>query len=273
MKLKELNGITKGFYGTGKMPVLFIGHGHPMNAILDNDFTRRLTNLGNEIEKPQAVLVVSAHWETSGTYVSTNPWPKTIYDFGNFDSRLLDIKYEPPGHSEIAREVIDLVNIDQLKEDHSMGLDHGTWTILKYIYPEADIPVFQLSINFKKSPEFHFQLGQELQALRQKGVLIIGSGNIVHNLGRLDWHNIDASPYDWAQEFDNQVKDLIDGRNFKPLINYQSLGKSAMLSIPSNDHYLPMLYTLGLVKPDDEIEHIYEGYQYAGVGMRCFRVG
>lgn len=273
MKLTELGRITYEFSSTKKMPVLFIGHGHPMNAILDNDFTRRLTQLGNEIERPNAVLVISAHWETSGTYVSTNPWPKTIYDFGNFDKRLFEIKYEPSGHPDLAQEVINLVDIDQVQEDQTMGLDHGTWTILKYIYPKADIPVFQLSINYQKSPDFHFQLGKEILALRQRGVLVVGSGNIVHNLGRLDWHDIDATPHDWALEFDNKVKNLIDLRQFDSLVNYHTLGESARLSIPSNDHYLPMLYTLGLVDKKDHIEHIYEGYQYAGVGMRCFRVG
>lgn len=273
MRLNTLKKITDDYRNTDKMPVLFIGHGHPMNAILDNRFTKRLTALGNEIEKPSAVLVISAHWQTRGTYVSTNPWPKTIYDFGNFDDRLFNITYEPNGHPRLAREVARLIDIDQVYEDQHMGLDHGTWTVLKYIYPNADIPVFQLSMNHLKAPSFHFELGKQLKSLRNKGVLIIGSGNIVHNLGRLDWSDIDAKPHDWALEFDDKVKGLIKNRQFNQLVNYQQLGNSALLSIPTNDHYLPMLHTLGLADKEDNIEHIFEGYQYAGVSMRCFRIG
>lgn len=273
MKLKDLNTITNGFKRTTRMPVLFIGHGHPMNAILDNAFTQRLTRLGQQLEKPNAVLMISAHWETAGTFVSTNPWPKTIYDFGRFDDRLFQIKYEPEGHPDFAREVINLVTIDRVKEDVRMGLDHGAWTVLKYIFPEADVPVFQLSINYKKGANFHYQLGAELSSLRKKGVLIIGSGNIVHNLYQTIWGNINAKPYDWNVEFDHLVKDYVNQHRFEELVNYHDLGSIAQLAIPTNDHYLPMLYTLGLVSQDDEIEHIYEGYQYAGISMRCFKIG
>ena len=273
MKLKDLENITKDFGSTSKMPALFVGHGHPMNAIVDNDFTQRLKKLGSEIDKPKAILMISAHWETPGTYVSTNPWPQTIYDFGRFDDRLFQIKYEPQGHPELAKEVARIVTIDDVKEDNHMGLDHGAWTVLRHIFPEADIPVFQLSVNYRKHPSFHFGLGSQLAQLRNKGVMIIGSGNIVHNLGRMDWHNIDAKPYDWTLEFDNLVREKINKNEFDDLVNYQKLGKSALLSIPTNDHYLPMLYTLGMASSDDEVEHIYEGYQYAGISMRCFKIG
>ena len=273
MKLNELKNITDSFTTTTKMPVLFIGHGHPMNAILDNNFTQSLTKLGTSIGKPNAVLVISAHWETVGTFVSTNPFPRTIYDFGNFDKKLFDIKYEPKGHPELAKELIKSVETIKIKEDNSMGLDHGAWTILKFIFPKADVPVFEMSMDYTKGAEFHYSLGKELAKLRKKGVMIICSGNIVHNLNILDWNNIDAKPFDWNLEFDNLVKKNIDNRTFNSLVNFQKLGKAAKLSIPTTDHYYPMLYSLGMVQKDEPIKHIYEGYQYGGISMRCFKIG
>jgi len=273
MKLNELNKITNGFLSTSKMPVLFIGHGHPINAILNNEFTQRLAKLKNEMEKPNAILMISAHWETSGTYVSTNPWPKTIYDFGNFDNRLFQIKYEPQGNPSLAREVQGLVDKTNIKEDRHMGLDHGAWTVLKHIYPKADVPVFQLSIDYNKGPSFHYSLAKQLSSLRRRGVLIMGSGNIVHNLYQTIWNDINATPHSWNLEFDNKVKNMLNQHRFDDLVEYQKLGAAARLSIPTNEHYLPMIYTLGLAESDDEIEHIYEGYQYAGLSMRCFKIG
>ena len=273
MKLNELNKVTSGLLSTKKMPVLFIGHGHPMNAILDNSFTQRLERLGQEMEKPSAILMVSAHWETSGTYVSTNPWPKTIYGFGNFDDRLFEVKYEPQGSPEFAKQVQEMVSTAHVKEDPDMGLNHGAWTVLKHIYPNADIPVFQLSMDHRQEPNYHYQLAQELKEPRKKGVLIIGNGNIVHNLYKLNWRDIDATPHDWNLEFDHLVKDYLNHHRFSELVNYHDLGNAALLSIPTNDHYLPMLYSIGLADSTDEIEHIYEGYQYAGLSMRCFKIG
>ncbi len=273
MKLNDLKNITDSFTTSAKMPVLFIGHGHPMNAILDNNFTQSLTKLGKPIEKPNAVLVISAHWETVGTFVSTNPFPRTIYDFGNFDKKLFDIKYEPKGHPELAKELIKTIETVKIKEDNSMGLDHGAWTVLKFIFPKADVPVFEMSMDYSKGAEFHYSLGKELAKLRKKGVMIICSGNIVHNLNILDWNNIDAKPFDWNVEFDNLVKKNIDNRTFNSLVNFQNLGKAAKLSIPTTDHYYPMLYSLGMVQKDEPIKHIYEGYQYGGISMRCFKIG
>ena len=273
MKLTELDSLSRNFGRTEKMPALFLGHGHPMNALYDNDFTRRLEQLGKEIERPNAILMLSAHWQTRGTIVSTNPWPKTIYDFGRFDERLFDIKYEPQGYPELAKKVVTLVKNADVKEDDTMGLDHGAWGVLKFLYPEQDIPVFQLSIDATKGGNFQYQLGKQIKSLREKGVLIIGSGNIVHNLRRMDWYNIDANPFDFTVAFDTQVKKLIESRNFDKLINYQNLGTAAAISIPTEDHYVPMLFTLGLVDKSDEIEQIYEGYQYGGISMRCFKIG
>lgn len=274
MKLRELHHITESFTSRHtKMPVLFIGHGHPMNAILDNDFTRTLTRLGKEIDTPNAIIVISAHWETVGTFVGLNPSPRTIYDFGKFDEELYQLSYAPAGHPELARELKDMVSITPVMEDHGMGLDHGAWTVLKFIRPDADIPVFQMSIDFTRSPDFHYQLGRQLKAMRKKGVLIVCSGNIVHNLRLTNWKDIDAQPHDWNLEFDHLVKTHLNNHAFEQLINYKNLGPAAALSIPTNDHYLPMLYCLGLIDKNETIKHLYEGYQFAGISMRCFQAG
>ncbi|PZU85887.1 MAG: 4,5-DOPA dioxygenase extradiol [Chryseobacterium sp.] len=254
------------------MPMLFIGHGHPMNALFDNNFTRSLHELGKSIEKPNAIMVVSAHWETRGTFVSVNDRPSTIYDFGGFDPKLYEIKYEPKGAPDLAREVIRSAPDFHIREDHKMGLDHGAWTVLKHIFPDADIPVFQMSIDYTQSPSYHYALAQQLKKMRKKGVMIIGSGNIVHNLRLLDWKDIDAKPHDWVLEFDEIVKNKLDQRDFEALINYNKFGKIAELSVPTNDHYLPMLYTLGLADKDENMKYIYEGYQYGSLSMRCFQI-
>ena len=274
MKLSDFEKASSELPNTEKMPVVFIGHGHPMNALYDNNFTQSLAALGKSIAKPTAIMVVSAHWETRGTLVSVNPKPSTIYDFGNFDDRLFEIKYEPAGHPELAKEVIKTTagTAFSIQEDAEMGLDHGAWTVLKHIFPDADIPVFQMSIDASKPPEYHFQLAHALKKMREKGVMVLSSGNIVHNLRRLDWNNIDAKPYDWAVEFDTIVKERLDDRRFTELVNYTALGSSAAMSIPTNDHYLPMLYTLGLADTSDKLQYTFEGFQHAGIGMRCFQL-
>ena len=270
MKLNALKNLTENFDKTPLMPALFLAHGHPINAILDNNFTRRLGEISKEIEKPNAIMVISAHWETKGTYVSVNPYPNTIYDFGGFDNRLFDIKYEPNGHPELAKETLKLNSI--IKEDNKMGLDHGAWTVLKYLYPKADIPVFQLSIDYSESPNYHYELAKQLKSLRKKGVLIIGSGNIVHNLNLLDWSSQEAKPHDWVLEFDLNVKQKLDNLQFSDLINYQNMGKSALLSIPTNEHYLPMLYILGLLEKEEKVTHLYEAYEFGSLSMRSFKI-
>jgi 4,5-DOPA dioxygenase extradiol len=271
MKIKEFESVTNTFAPTVKMPVLFIGHGHPMNALFDNNFTQTLRTIGKTIQKPNAIMVVSAHWETRGTFVSVNPQPKAIYDFGGFDEALFREKYEPAGHPQLAKSVIE--HLPFVKEDHGMGLDHGAWTVLKFLYPKADVPVFQLSIDYTQSPQKHFEMAQALKKMREKGVLIIGSGNIVHNLGLLDWRNINAKTEDWALEFDSIVKNKLDKSDFGSLVNYQSLGRSAKLSIPTEDHYLPLMYTLGLASPNEKVTYLFEGFQYANISMRCFKIG
>jgi 4,5-DOPA dioxygenase extradiol len=271
MKIKEFESMTGAFSHTPRMPVLFIGHGHPMNALFDNDFTRTLQTIGKTIPKPNAIMVVSAHWETRGTYVSVNPAPKTIYDFGGFDDALFRVKYEPQGHPQLAKEVLNYLPF--ANEDHKMGLDHGAWTVLKFLYPQADIPVFQLSIDHTQSPQKHFELAQALKKMREKGVLIIGSGNIVHNLGRLDWHNINGATPDWAHEFDLKVKQKLDSGDFNAVVNYRSLGQTATIAVPTEDHYLPLIYTLGLASGNERVRYLYEGFQYGSISMRCIQIG
>lgn len=274
MKLQELNQMTRPYQTRDKkMPVLFIGHGHPVNAIIDTDFSRALTKIGHDIEKPNAILVISAHWETVGTYVSVTAAPRTIHDFGPFSDQLYQMTYPAPGHPELAKGLASIISLTDVMEDSGMGLDHGAWTILNFIRPEADLPVFEMSIDFTKGAGYHFQLGEQLKEMRKKGILIICSGNIVHNLGLSDWQHINAKPRDWNLEFDEQVKSNLDQYNFEALINYQSMGKAALLSVPTNDHYLPMLYCLGMTDKNEPIKHIYEGYQFGGISMRCFQAG
>ena len=271
--LSDLKKITDNYSSQKRFPVLFIGHGTPMNALFDNNFTKALAQLGRQLERPKAILVISAHWETPGTFVSTNPSPKTIYDFGGFDRALYEIKYEPKGAPELAHEVVTLVKSTKVQEDVTMGLDHGAWTVLHHIFPQADVPVFQMSLDYTKSPEQHYQIAQEIKALRNKGVLIVGSGNVVHNLRLLDWSSIDAKPTDWTLEFDELVKTNINSGNFEKLVKYQDLGTIAKLSIPTSDHYLPMLYTLGAADKNEPVKYLYEGYQYGTLSMRCFQIG
>ena len=272
MQLQELHKIAGRFKSRETIsPVFFIGHGNPMNAVWDNDFTRSLTALGKRIDKPNAVLVISAHWETIGTYVSVHPQPRTIHDIGGFPEELYQFHYPSAGHPEFARMLREMVTLADVKEDHLMGLDHGAWTILKYIWPDADVPVFEISMDYTRSPQYHFQLAAQLKELRKKGVLILCSGNIVHNVAMMDWKDIDAKPYDWTLEFDAFVKKQIDDRNMAALLNYSSA--SSRLAVPTDEHYMPLVYAMGLVQGNEDIQHIFEGYQYASLSMRCLQIG
>lgn len=274
MNLQDLKNITDDFSKSERMPAIFIGHGSPMNALADNNFTDSLHTLGKNIERPKAILVISAHWLTMNkTYVSVNPAPNTIYDFGGFPKELYEVKYEPKGAPEVAREVIKEVKSIGILEEHKMGLDHGAWSVLRHIYPEADIPTFQMSIDFSKPPQFHFELAKELQNLRNKGVLILTSGNIVHNLRQINWHGNPSKPFDWALEFDTLVKNKLDNRQLADLADFKSFGALGQIAHPSYDHYLPMLYTAGLVNKNEAIKYIYEGFDMGSISMRCFQVG
>ena len=230
------------------MPVLFIGHGSPMNGIEDNEFSQRWTKLAKEIPVPAAVLVISAHWFTKGTLITAMDFPKTIHDFEGFPKALYDVQYPAPGNPTLAKETAALIHTANVVPDHDWGLDHGTWTIVRHMYPEAKIPVLQLSIDYTKGPQYHYDLAKELYGLRKKGVLIIGSGNMIHNLGMVAWDKINgpAYGYDWALQLNEKFKQLILSSDYNPLINYDSLGNEGKLAIPTPEHYLPLLYTLGL---------------------------
>jgi 4,5-DOPA dioxygenase extradiol len=272
MKLTAFENISDGFSRSAKMPILFIGHGHPMNALYDNSFTQALGKIGQTIEKPNAIMVVSAHWETRGTFVSVNPQPKAIYDFGGFDDRLFQVKYEPKGHPALAQETALLGADYGIQKDQSMGLDHGAWTVLRHMFPKADIPVFQMSIDFTKPEAYHFELANTLKKMRERGVLVLASGNIVHNLGIMDWNNINANTFDWAAEFDELVKDKLEKQDFNALINHRQFGRLSQLAVPSTDHYFPMLYSLGLADKNESVKFLYEGHQYGSISMRCFQI-
>jgi len=235
------------------MPVLFIGHGSPMNGIEDNEFSAKWAEMGRTMPVPKAVLVVSAHWFTRGTAITAMKFPKTIHDFGGFPQALFDVEYPAPGVPELALETSKLVTSTAVELDHDWGLDHGAWTVLTHMFPEANIPVLQLSIDYTKDPRAHYTLAQELYQLRRKGVLIMGSGGMVHNLRMFNWEMIDGGGYDWAMEMNEQFKQLIMNNDHQPLMNYQSLGKAALLAIPTPEHYLPLLYTLGLKNEREEV--------------------
>ena len=237
-----------------KMPVLFVGHGSPMNAIEDNQFTERWQKMGKQIPVPKAVLCVSAHWLTQGTSVTAMEHPQTIHDFGGFPKALFDVEYPAPGSPELAEETKKLIAKTNVGLDHDWGLDHGTWSVVKRMYPEAKIPVIQLSIDYGKPAQYHYDLGKELAALRKKGVLIIGSGNMVHNLRMIAWDKMNEPEYgfDWAIEMNTTFKKYIAEGNHQPLIDYEKLGSAAKLAIPTPDHYYPLMYALALQDKNEQ---------------------
>lgn len=254
MKLNDLNKIAEPLASTAKMPVLFLGHGSPMNAIEENEFTKGWINIGRTVPKPTAVLCISAHWETRGTYVTGMEKPKTIHDFGGFPEELYEVQYPAPGSPELAREMKSLVTKAQLGLDEKWGLDHGCWCVLKHLYPYADIKVIQISMDYYMSSRQHYELAKELQILRKKGVLIIGSGNMVHNLSMVAWNKLnDSYGFDWAIEANKKMKKYILNGDHEQLINYKSQGRAFDLAIPTPDHYLPLLYALALQDKDDKV--------------------
>lgn len=255
MKLKELETITHGLTETEKMPVLFLGHGSPMNAIEENEFVTGFRNIGKGIPKPKAILVISAHWETRGTFVTAMDKPKTIHDFGGFPQALFDVQYPAPGSPELAKETKSIITKTQVGLDEKRGLDHGAWSVVKHLYPKADVPVIQMSIDYTQGAQYHYELAKELASLRKKGVLIVGSGNMVHNLGMVAWDklNTDSYGYDWAIEANEKMKQYILSDNHKPLIDFKSQGKAFDLAIPSPEHYLPLIYTLALKDSNEKI--------------------
>jgi 4,5-DOPA dioxygenase extradiol len=275
MKLNSLNKITEPLSSTPKMPVLFLGHGSPMNAIEENEFVEGFRNIGKSIPRPNAILCVSAHWETRGTFVTAMEKPKTIHDFGGFPKALYDVQYPAPGNPQLANEAKSLIKSANIELDHKWGLDHGAWSVIKHLYPEADVPVIQMSLDYYQTPQYHYDLMKELASLRNKGVLIIGSGNMVHNLREVAWNKFDADNYafDWALEASDKMKKYILNGDHKQLINYRCHGKAFELAIPTPEHYLPLLYTLAL-KEENEGIHLFNDKAVAGsLTMTSVKIG
>lgn len=252
------------------LPVLFIGHGSPMNAIETNAFSKTWLELGKKIARPKIILCISAHWETRGTFITSMEKPKTIHDFGGFPKALFDAQYPAPGAPSFTKELVS--SKPSIKQDHEWGLDHGAWSILKQMYPAANIPVVQLSLDYTQGPAYHYQLGKELASLRKKGVLIIGSGNMIHNLGMLDWSHPDLG-FDWAQQLNLKLKTAISNRNHSALQQYQQFDPSMKLAAPSPEHYLPLLYILGLQEKTESAYFFNDSLQMGSISMTSVAFG
>lgn len=256
------------------MPVLFVGHGSPMNGIEDNPFSQYWKKLATEIAKPKAILCVSAHWLTKGTIVTATEKPTTIHDFGGFPQELFAVEYPAPGNTELAKETAGMVTKTTVGLDTDWGMDHGTWTILRHMYPEADIPVLQLSIDYYQPAQYHYELAQQLQSLRKKGVLIIGSGNMVHNLSMVAWDKLEESyGFDWALEINDVFKKKIMENDHSALINYNTLHQAWSKAIPTPDHYLPLIYTLGLKNEQDSVSFFNDQAMAGSLTMTSVRFG
>lgn len=275
MKLKDLENITEPLSETIKMPVLFFGHGSPMNAIEENEFVRGFRNIGKDIPTPKAILIISAHWETKGTLVTAMQKPRTIHDFGGFPQALFDVQYPAPGSPELANETKRLIKKVQVGLDESWGLDHGAWSVVKHLYPKADVPIIQMSIDYTQGAQYHYDLAKELSSLRKKGILIIGSGNMVHNLGLVAWDklNTDSYGYDWAIEANDKMKHLILSDNHQPLIHFKSQGRAFDLAIPSPEHYLPLLYTLALKDQNEQASFFNDKPVGGSLTMTSVKIG
>lgn len=252
------------------MPVLFIGHGSPINAIEDSEFSRAWASVAQSLPKPKAILCVSAHWETPGTRVTAMEQPKTIYDFYGFPPELHAKRYPAPGSPELARLTVETLKESHVQADTEWGLDHGAWAVLCRMFPKADVPVVQLSLDQKKPPAAHYELGRELRALRKNGVMILGSGNIVHNLREVVWED---TAYDWALEFDAKMKDLMLSGDHEAIIDYSKLGRAARLSVPTLDHYLPLLYVLGAQDKADGVSFFADKVTLGSMSMRSLKLG
>jgi 4,5-DOPA dioxygenase extradiol len=255
------------------MPAIFLGHGNPMNAISQNAYTEGWSAIGKAIHRPKAILSVSAHWYLPATAVTANLEPETIHDFGGFPQELYEVEYNAPGSPELAQHVKKLLAPVSVKLDKSWGLDHGIWSVLRHVFPNADIPVVQLSINEIKPPQFHYDLGKKLAPLREEGILIIGSGNIVHNLHTYAWGRDGVGPYDWATRFETQAREFLHSGEDGRLIEYEKLGRDAMLSIPTPDHYLPLLYVIATRGYGEKVSFPVQGIDGGSVSMLACQIG
>lgn len=273
--INDLDKIVSSFSTTEKMPVLFLGHGSPMNAIEENQFVTGFRNLAKNLPKPNAILCVSAHWFTKGSKVTAMEMPKTIHDFGGFPKELFEVQYPAHGSPELAMITQELLLPTVVELDHHWGLDHGAWSVIKHLYPKADIPVIQLSIDYSKPTEYHFQLAQQLSRLREKGILIIGSGNIIHNLRLVDFYNFEKDDYgyDWAIEARARINSLLLDGNFQPLLEYEKQSQAFQLAIPTPEHFLPLIYTLGLKDKSEEIQLFNDKLVAGSLSMTSVRIG
>ena len=263
------------FMNKNKMPLIFVGHGSPMNAIEDNEFTKNFRRIASEIEKPKVIICISAHWVTEGTKITAMKNPKTIYDFYGFPPELYEIKYPAKGDVKLAKKINELFSSINASLDTEWGLDHGTWSVLRHMYPKADVPVVQISIDYHKDSLFHFNLAKKLSILRERGVLIIGSGNIVHNLGMIDFENIETHNfgYDWARKIQRIVNENILNNNFEALINYEKQDSNFRLAIPTPEHFLPLLYILGLKEENEKIEIWNDVLVGGSLSMTSIKIG
>ena len=275
MKLNELNKITDSFERTELMPALFLGHGSPMNAIEENEFVAGFRALGEELTRPRAILCISAHWETEGTFVTAMANPRTIHDFGGFPRKLYEVQYPAPGFPALAQETKELVSKAQVGLDEKWGLDHGAWSVIKHIYPNADVPVIQMSIDYTRPPRYHYELATEIASLRRKGVLIIGSGNMVHNLRMVAWNRLEEAGYgfDWALEANDKMKSCILEGDHQPLIDYSSEGRAFQLAIPTPEHFLPLLYTLALKEEGEGVSLFNDQAIGGAISMTSVKIG
>ena len=258
---------------TNVMPAIFFGHGNPMNALADNAYTKGWASIGKSLGRPKAVLCISAHWYLSETAVTAMESPRTIHDFGGFPPELYKVQYPAPGAPQLAARVQSLFAPLSVELDQGWGLDHGTWSVLCHVFPRADVPVVQLSIDETRPPEFHYEIGKLLAPLRDEGILIIGSGNIIHNLHSYAWGRHEVKPFDWAVRFETLARDLLLKGDDAPLVSYETLGRDALLAAPTPDHYLPLLYVLGLRRPGDEITFPVEGFDGGSISMLTVRIG
>ncbi len=269
--MKELEKLKNLPHTENRMPVLFIGHGNPMYGIEENDFTRGWKKSIENLPKPKAILVVSAHWETRGTRVTSMPNPRVIYDFGGFPQALFEAKYAAKGSPEIAKEVAETLKQSLIELDETWGLDHGTWTVLRHLYPNADVPVLQLSLDYTKPASFHYELAKELAFLRDRGVLIIGSGNMVHNLRQINFRSTNS--YDWANSANEKFKNLISAGEHDKLLKYETLGNDVALAIPTAEHYLPLIYALALKTEGEPLEIFNDAMDLGSISMTSVKIG
>lgn len=275
MDANAINNILKSEEKSVRMPVLFVGHGSPMYAIEENEFVHTWRKLGDTIPRPKAILCISAHWETNGTLVTAMSKPPTIHDFGGFPRQLFEVVYPAPGSPELALETKQVITKTVVGLDEKWGLDHGAWSVIRNIYPKADIPVIELSLDYNKTPQYHYDLAKELASLRDKGVLIVGSGNIVHNLRMVAWDKMNEPEYgfDWALQANDKIKQLILNNNHKDLINYSLLGREVQLAVPTPEHYLPLLYTLALKGINEPVTFFNDKAVMGSLAMTSVKIG